>query len=78
MLLLHLQPTSCLLDGLLTRVPTHHALDLTGSLQVGKFYLLSIRGKIDGIFEGRDYESAAEIWPIGSDGGEIEDVVSLG
>ena len=78
MLLLHLQPTSCLLDGLLTRVPTHHVLDSTGSLQVGKFYLLSVRGKIDGIFEGRDYESAAEIWPIGSDGGEIEDVVSLG
>ena len=77
MLLLHLQPTSCLLDGLLTRVPTHHVLDSTGSLQVGKFHL-DLRGKIDGIFEGRDYESAVEIWPIGSDKGEIEDVVSLG
>ena len=61
MLLLHLLPTSCPLDSLLSRVPTHRVLDSTGSLQAGKFHLLhahallGVRDKIDGVFEGRDY-----------------------
>lgn len=83
-LLFHLQSTFCPLHGLLSRVPTHRVLDSTGSLQVGKPHLLhthpllGVRDEIDGILEGRNYESAAEGWPIGSDGEEVEDVVSLG
>jgi hypothetical protein len=84
LLLFHLEPTFCPLDGLPSRVPTHGVLHPTGSLQVGEFHLLQtnpllgVRDKIDGIFEGKEHESAAEGWPIGSDGGKVEDVVSLG
>ena len=84
LLLLHLKPTFCPLDGLLSRVPTHCILDPTDLTQVGKFHLLQtntllgVRDKIDGIFEGKDHQSAAEGWPIGSDGGKVEDVISLG
>lgn len=83
-LLLHLEPTFCPLDGLLSRVLTHRILHPTDSMQVGKFHLLQtntlfgVRDKIDGIFEGKNHQSAAEGWPIGSNGGKVKDVISLG